>query len=170
MNRVAGSFTKTTRPRLRAACSSLEGYKQSNLSSKMLWMQRYGGSPVRLAAFFLILAFLATIYFLTPRGHSFSTTFAAITNHTSHLVSASYANLSRVDQGYVTKDPSIAMIPEASPRIRQVTMSFGSGDRGHNVIFERAMKTHLEHGKRWGYKTDILRQDVVGKGVASVSV
>ena len=43
-------------------------------------------------------------------------------------------------------------------------MLFGGGEKGDDAMYERAMKTHLLHGKRWGYPSHILRQDVVGKG------
>lgn len=45
------------------------------------------------------------------------------------------------------------------PKIRQVTMLFGGSP---NKIDEQSLETHIEHGKRWGYPTHILRQNVIG--------
>lgn len=44
----------------------------------------------------------------------------------------------------------------SSPRILQTTMLLG--DQSNNIT-ERCIKTHLEHGDRWGYKTIVLRRD-----------
>ncbi len=50
---------------------------------------------------------------------------------------------------------------EGGSRILQASMLFG----GHgDTVYERAMRTHVRHGERWGYRTSILRHDVVGKG------
>ena len=47
------------------------------------------------------------------------------------------------------------------PRILQVSMVFGKSE---SVTIERSLKLHIQHGKRWGVSTRILRQDVLGKG------
>lgn len=50
---------------------------------------------------------------------------------------------------------------EFGPKIRQVSMLFGN--RGApNEIDEESFNTHTEHGKRWGFPTHILRQNVTG--------
>ena len=38
-------------------------------------------------------------------------------------------------------------------------MLFGGSS---NEIDEQSLNTHIEHGKRWGYPTEILRQNVIG--------
>ena len=43
-------------------------------------------------------------------------------------------------------------------------MLFGSGEKGEDMLYERAMRTHIQHGERWGYTSHILRKDIVGKG------
>lgn len=50
---------------------------------------------------------------------------------------------------------------EFGPSIRQVSMLF-SGRGDPNQIDEESFKTHIEHGKQWGYPTHILRQNVMG--------
>ena len=59
---------------------------------------------------------------------------------------------------------------EDGPRIRQASMLFGGGEKGEDAVYERAMKTHLIHGERWGYPSHILRKDLVGKGDWKVPV
>ena len=46
----------------------------------------------------------------------------------------------------------------AGPRIRQMTMLFGSSP---NEVDEQSLNTHIEHGKRWGYPTHILRRNII---------
>lgn len=48
---------------------------------------------------------------------------------------------------------------EEAPRIRQASMIFGDSE---SAIYERSLKTHIRHGKRWGFPTHVLRQDSVG--------
>ena len=51
------------------------------------------------------------------------------------------------------------------PKICQVSMLVHNSTNATNdALDERCMTTHIEHGKRWGYPTYILRQDVKGKG------
>ena len=45
----------------------------------------------------------------------------------------------------------------SEPRIVQVSMLFGEQD---NEIYQRCLDTHFEHGKRWGYRTHVLRQEI----------
>ena len=61
------------------------------------------------------------------------------------------------DSGTVIDDTQ-----ENGPRIRQASMMFGQED---NTVFERSLKTHIQHAMQWGYPTHILRQDAVGRGV-----
>ena len=48
-------------------------------------------------------------------------------------------------------------------KIHQVTMIL-NGEGPEHEVYERALKTHLAHAERWGYKTHILREDIVGSG------
>ncbi|CAF9918830.1 hypothetical protein IMSHALPRED_004429 [Imshaugia aleurites] len=51
------------------------------------------------------------------------------------------------------------------PRIRQVSMRvYNATNETNDALDARCMATHLEYGKRWGYPTHILRQDLSGKG------
>ena len=59
---------------------------------------------------------------------------------------------------------------EGGPQIRQASMIFGSGGKGEDVLYERAIKTHLRHGEWWGFTTYVLRYDIVGKDDFSVLV
>ena len=37
-----------------------------------------------------------------------------------------------------------------------------SGALSLNELYQRSMATHLEHGEKWGYPTDILNRSIVG--------
>jgi hypothetical protein len=50
---------------------------------------------------------------------------------------------------------------EGGPRIRQASMVFGGRE---SAVYERSLKTHIEHGEMHGYPTHFLRQDVIGEG------
>ena len=51
------------------------------------------------------------------------------------------------------------------PKIRQVSMRvYNATNKTNDALDERCMATHFEYGKRWGYPTHILREDVKGKG------
>ena len=58
------------------------------------------------------------------------------------------------------------LLPDVSrPKIRQVSMRvYNITNTTNDALDERCMVTHITHGKRWGYPTHILRQDVRGKG------
>ena len=43
----------------------------------------------------------------------------------------------------------------------QATMMFGDKYNGLN---ERALQSHIDHAKRWGYGDYILRREIVGAG------
>lgn len=47
---------------------------------------------------------------------------------------------------------------ENGPRVRQCTIILPGADHPH---YERALKTHVRHGERWGYPTDVLRNYLV---------
>lgn len=47
---------------------------------------------------------------------------------------------------------------EKVPRIRQCTIILPGADYPH---YERALKTHVRHGERWGYPTRVLRNFLV---------
>lgn len=48
---------------------------------------------------------------------------------------------------------------EKGPRVRQCTIILPGADLPH---YERALKTHVRHGERWGYPTHVLRNFLVG--------
>ena len=50
---------------------------------------------------------------------------------------------------------------DPAPRILQVSIVFGKSE---SATIQRSLKLHIQHGKRWGISTRILRQDVLGKG------
>lgn len=41
---------------------------------------------------------------------------------------------------------------------------YNATNKTNDALDERCMSTHLEYGKKWGYPTHILREDVKGKG------
>ena len=41
---------------------------------------------------------------------------------------------------------------------------YNSTNETNNALDERCMNTHLEYGRKWGYPSHILREDVRGKG------
>jgi hypothetical protein len=43
-----------------------------------------------------------------------------------------------------------------SSRVAKVSMLYGET----NHMYERALKSHERHGKRWGYPMHVLRQDI----------
>ena len=45
-------------------------------------------------------------------------------------------------------------------RIRQASIMIGDQ---HKLIFEPCMETHLNHARKWGYPTHILKHDLSGK-------
>ncbi|CAD6577901.1 MAG: hypothetical protein ASARMPRED_008449 [Alectoria sarmentosa] len=45
-------------------------------------------------------------------------------------------------------------------RIRQASVMIGDQ---HKLIFEPCMETHLDHARKWGYPTHILKHDLSGK-------
>lgn len=49
---------------------------------------------------------------------------------------------------------------EGAAIISQVSMQFGDH---FDVVSERALRTHIEHGQKWGYPTHYLRQDIIGQ-------
>ena len=52
-----------------------------------------------------------------------------------------------------------------APKIRQATMlSWKKQSQEHAEMDERCLKTYVDYGKKWGYPTHILRNDVVGHG------
>ena len=126
----------------------------------MLWIQKAGSSPMTLAAC-IFFALPIIVYFRIPRDHQFASKLAAITRPTSPSSLPVQANSSLVDEN---PDFLFDNALEGGPRIRQVSMLFGGGEKGEDAMYERAMKTHLQHGERWGYPSHILRQDLVGKG------
>lgn len=58
------------------------------------------------------------------------------------------------------------LLPEIlRPKVRQVSMRvYNATNATNDALDERCMATHLDHGRRWGYPTHILREDVRGKG------
>lgn len=41
---------------------------------------------------------------------------------------------------------------------------YNATNETNDALDERCMATHIEYGKRWGYPTHVLREDVRGKG------
>lgn len=50
---------------------------------------------------------------------------------------------------------------EGAAKFTQVSMQFGNH---FDLSYERALRTHIQNGEKWGYPTHFLRQDIVGKG------
>ncbi|KAL6713675.1 hypothetical protein ACLMJK_009140 [Lecanora helva] len=102
------------------------------------------------------------LYHRIPRDQSFSSAVAAKfrTSSTSSLPLGDNSSLvEQMDNGDFLFNQAL----EGGPRIRQASMLFGTGEKGEDVTYERAIKTHLQHGERWGYTTHVLRHDIVGK-------
>jgi hypothetical protein len=124
----------------------------------MLLYKRLGSSTASLAIL-LFLALPTILYYRSPLLGR-----ARARNPSSITTSLSQPNLGD-KSSLVEQNVLFDVKLEGGPRIRQATMLFGtSRDRGQNVMYERATKTHLKHAERWGYPTHILRQDIVGKG------
>ena len=128
----------------------------------MLWSQRPGTPQLALAAC-LVFALPIIIYYRLPQGQSFSKLTASI-HTTSSPAPPALDNSSLIEQIEQYGDGHINLGMEGGPRIRQASMLFGSGEKGEDALYERAMRTHIKHGQRWGYTSHILRKDIVGKG------
>lgn len=138
----------------------LRGYRQllQFELQKMLLPIRLGSSTASLAIL-LFLALPTILYYRSPLLER-----ARFRNPSSVTTSLSQSILGD-KSSLVEQNVLFDVKMEGGPRIRQATMLFGtSRDRGQNVMYERATKTHLKHAERWGYPTHILRQDIVGKG------
>ena len=57
---------------------------------------------------------------------------------------------------------SVVEVHEGGPRIRQASMIYASSE--YNAVYERAIASHIRHGKRWNNPTHILRHDIVEAG------
>lgn len=76
----------------------------------------------------------------------------------------------RMHDAYILADSSSAINDSASypgllvsnvSKIHQVTMILDNDSPEHDA-YETALKIHLAHGERWGYKTHVLRQNIIG--------
>ena len=47
---------------------------------------------------------------------------------------------------------------EGGVKFVQVSMQYGDN---YDVTIERALKTHIDYGKKWGYETQYLRQNIM---------
>lgn len=135
----------------------------------MLWPQRLGSPQLAVAACIVIA--LPTIVFLQiPRDQQLSSKLATFPQSTLSPQLSLQDNSSLTEQIDLNGEPLYDNALEGGPRIRQASMLFRGGEEGEDAIYERAMRTHLLHGKRWGYPSHILRKDVVGKGEWKVVV
>ena len=111
----------------------------------------------------VLFSFLSTFYFLSrksasPEPHLLSR---------SLLTSAEW-HQSDVENAVDSKNGEVEVhIPEnmmqswkKGPRIRQASIIIGDQ---HKSIFEPCMETHLDHARKWGYPTHILKHDLSGK-------
>ena len=108
----------------------------------------------------LMIAFvLLLIYFFQPftGGKHAGNTDSA--NSWVHWPGASNAS---TDPLPVDADEAAIQSIEGGPRIRQATMIYDSDK--YNVVYERSVATHMNHGKSYDIPTHILRHDVVDAG------
>lgn len=54
--------------------------------------------------------------------------------------------------------PLPSNMPENGPKVRQCTIILPGANLPH---YERALRTHVRHGERWGYPTHVLRNFLV---------
>ena len=127
----------------------------------MLWPRL--GSPQLALAACVIFALPTIVYFQTSRDRVFSSKLSAFTQSTSSPLLPLQDNSSLVET-IENGEYLFNNAMEGGPRIRQASMLFGGGEKGEDAMYERAMKTHLAHGERWGYPSHILRKDLIGKG------
>lgn len=59
------------------------------------------------------------------------------------------------DQQYYAQND---IVVESGSRITQVTMQFGDP---YDVIIERALRTHIDHGEKWKYPTHLVRENIL---------
>lgn len=89
------------------------------------------------------------------------------TYHFPHRVQSVVSNSSTNSPKNLTHCSTLdPLLPDVlRPKIRQVSMRvYNATDETHNALDERCMNTHLEYGRKWGYPSHILREDVRGKG------
>ena len=101
-------------------------------------------------AFFQFCIFRPQVLYLAHKSQSF----ANVSSETPP--SALNKNTSAIDP----------LLPDVlRPKIRQVSMRvYNATNETNDALDERCMATHIEYGKRWGYPTHVLREDVRGKG------
>lgn len=76
------------------------------------------------------------------------------------LLSAIFYFRDKLSQSFTTTTTTTTIEPSfnpSEPRILQVSMLFGEED---DEVYQRCLDTHFEHGKRWGYQTHVLRQEI----------
>ena len=88
-------------------------------------------------------------------GHDPATSSHLALQNKTNSSSALYRVTSTVQQTTIDTIP----YGNEGPKTRQVTMRFGGTP---NPVDEQSLNTHIEHGKRWGYPTHILRQNIIG--------
>jgi len=82
----------------------------------------------------------------------------------SHLRSAASTQSVDADNAAVLDigKTIIDVAHKEGPRFRQATVVNVYDQKSS---YERILKTHVDHGKKWGYPTHVLWQDNVGNGV-----
>ena len=115
------------------------------------------GSSRPIRGTFLLLLFLASYYLGNPFSHR---------THSYDDSSKSWRSwispAEQVERAFHNGIESLSTIHEGGPRIRQATMIYQTDK--YNVVYERAVDSHLRHGERWGVPTHILRHDIVEAG------
>lgn len=143
-------------------------------------------SPRRLATISL-LSIILLLYLFATASHCLSKvrTFKNIKSHNDNHASDTHADHetpSGIGHHHHSIVPTKASLPASEAatgdsngnelstetsvkvsKIHQVTMIL-DGDGSEHEMYERALKTHLAHAERWGYETQILREDIVGSG------
>lgn len=107
---------------------------------------------------FVVLLLFACFQFCIFRLHVF---------HFPHRVQSVASNSSTKPSKALTHFSTIdPLLPDVlRPKIRQVSMRvYNATNETNNALDERCMNTHLEYGRKWGYPSHILREDVRGKG------
>ena len=120
----------------------------------------------------IIFAGLATYFFLLLAYHFvlakdklfFKHSFSFSKPKPSDVLSSQHLGSLRAVNEVQNKAPALYYAPlssnmlEKGHRVRQCTIILPGADHAH---YERALKTHVRHGKRWGYPTHVLRNFLV---------
>ncbi|CAD6569854.1 MAG: hypothetical protein ASARMPRED_003289 [Alectoria sarmentosa] len=108
--------------------------------------------------------FVALLVFTSFQFRIFNPQISTVAHNDQRIANTFSMTLSTTyNTGASVFDP---LLPDIlRPKIRQVSMRvYNATNITNNILDERCMATHLEYGKKWGYPTHILREDVKGKG------